>query len=173
MNTDVKIIVGLGNPGRQFHYTRHNIGFLIVDALVDKYGASWHAKGSVEYAEIVIHDKKIMLIKPQTFINNSGKVLPALLKHGITIHNVLVVHDELEKPFGVVDVKNGGSHRGHNGLRSIISLCGADFVRVRCGIGRPENKEDVADYVLSNFTEDKHAVEEEVQKAVKIIEDMV
>src|SRR5579871_5224866 len=103
MHRDIKIIVGLGNPGRQFHYTRHNIGFLVLDALADKYGVSWQAKGDKEVAEIVVHDKKIMLVKPQTFMNNSGKVVPGLLKHGVTVENLLVVHDELEKTFGVVD----------------------------------------------------------------------
>jgi len=166
----IKIIIGLGNPGRQFYYTRHNIGFLVLDALAEKYGASWHTKGDKEVAEIIIKDEKIILIKPQTFMNNSGKVLPSLLKQGITIENVLVVHDELEKPFGVVDVKTGGSHRGHNGLRSIIQFSEADFVRVRCGIGRPESKEEVSDYVLSNFNEKPQAVKEEIEKAVSVIE---
>jgi PTH1 family peptidyl-tRNA hydrolase len=106
-------------------------------------------------------------------MNNSGKIMPSLLKHGTTIENVLVVHDELEKPFGVVDIKVGGSHRGHNGLRSIMQHSGADFMRVRCGIGRPECKEDVADYVLTNFSEGEVAVEKEIEKAVALIEEQI
>lgn len=166
----IKIIVGLGNPGRQFHFTRHNIGFLVLDALADKYNPSWHIKGDKEVADITVNGEKITLVKPQTFMNNSGKVVPALLKQGATTANMLVVHDELEKPFGFVELKVGGSHRGHNGLRSIMSICGSDFVRVRCGIGRPENKEDVADYVLSNFSEGADEVEAMIHKAVAVIE---
>ncbi len=166
----IKIIVGLGNPGRQFHFTRHNIGFLVLDALADKYNASWHIKGDKEVVDITVNGEKITLVKPQTFMNNSGKVVPALLKQGLTLQNMLVVHDELEKPFGFVELKVGGSHRGHNGLRSIMSICGSDFVRVRCGIGRPENKEDVSDYVLSNFSEGADAVEAMIHKVVTVIE---
>jgi PTH1 family peptidyl-tRNA hydrolase len=173
MNKKIKIIVGLGNPGRQFHYTRHNIGFLVLDALADKHGAIWQTKGDKEVADVTINGEKITLVKPQTYMNNSGKVMPSLLKHGVTIENVLVVHDELEKPFGVVDIKTGGSHRGHNGLRSIMQQSGAAFTRVRCGISRPEHKEDVADYVLSNFSEGEVAVEKEIEQAVLLIENQI
>jgi PTH1 family peptidyl-tRNA hydrolase len=169
MNNKIKIIIGLGNPGKQFHYTRHNIGFLVLDALANQYHASWHKKGEYEYAEIDINGEKILLIKPQTFMNSSGKVLPSLLKQGIKAENLLVVHDELEKPFSKVEFRIGGSHRGHNGLRSIMEFCGPDFMRLRFGIARPERKEDVADYVLSNFTENKADVENMIEKSVEMI----
>jgi len=172
INNKINIIIGLGNPGRQYHYTRHNIGFLVLDALADKYGQSWQKKGEKEVAEINIHGEKVILVKPQTFMNTSGKVLPALLKQGATIENVLVVHDELEKPFGFVELKVGGSHRGHNGLRSLMQIGGSDFVRLRLGISRPTNKEDVAEYVLSNFSEGSDKVEEIIQKAITVIEDI-
>jgi PTH1 family peptidyl-tRNA hydrolase len=169
MNNKIKIIIGLGNPGKQFHYTRHNIGFLVLDALADQYHATWYKKGEYEYADIEINGEKILLIKPQTFMNSSGKVLPSLLKQGLKAENLLVVHDELEKPFGKIEFRTGGSHRGHNGLRSIIEFCGQDFMRLRFGIGRPERKEDVADYVLSNFSENKADVENMIKKSVEMI----
>src|SRR5690606_40901205 len=137
----IKFIVGLGNPGRNYQRTRHNCGFLVLDALANKYNASWQTKGNKEVTEIQISGEKIILVKPQTFMNNSGQVIPALLKQGLTTENLLVVHDELEKACGVVEFKFGGSHRGHNGLRSIMAVCGAGFMRLRCGIGRPERKE--------------------------------
>jgi peptidyl-tRNA hydrolase, PTH1 family len=169
MQNNIKVIIGLGNPGTKYHYNRHNIGFLIVDALAEKYNGSWHKKEIAEVADIQIGDKKIILIKPQTFMNSSGKIIPSLAKQGIKADNILVVHDELEKPFGKVELKTGGSHRGHNGLRSIIEFCGADFHRLRFGIGRPENKDDVADYVLSNFSKDEY-LEPLIEKSVEIIE---
>src|SRR5579864_8332080 len=131
MNNKIKIIVGLGNPGRQYHRNRHNIGFLVLDALAEKHGAAWQQKKDMEVADINHNGETILLVKPQTYMNSSGRVIPQLLKQGLKAENLLVVHDELEKPFGKVEVRQGGSHRGHNGLRSIIEFCGADFMRVR------------------------------------------
>jgi peptidyl-tRNA hydrolase, PTH1 family len=172
MNNKIKIIIGLGNPGKQYHYNRHNIGFLIVDALAATHHASWHKKGDYEYAEIEVNDEKITLVKPQTFMNSSGKVIPSLLKQGIKAENVLVVHDELEKPFGKIEFRTGGSHRGHNGLRSIMEFCGPDFMRLRFGIGRPEHKEEVANYVLSNF-DNFDELEKLIDKAVNMIQEIL
>jgi peptidyl-tRNA hydrolase, PTH1 family len=166
----IKMIIGLGNPGKQYHYNRHNIGFLVLDALAEKHAAPWHKKADYEYAEIEVNGEKIILIKPQTFMNSSGKVIPALLKQGLKAENLLVVHDELEKPFGNIQFRIGGSHRGHNGLRSIMEFCGPDFIRLRFGIGRPENKKDVADYVLSNFDTSSDELEKMIDKAVVMIE---
>jgi len=167
ISNPIKIIIGLGNPGQQYKYTRHNIGFLILDKLAEQYNASWEKKSDRQITEITINNQKIILIKPETFMNSSGKIIPSLLKQGIKAENLLVVHDELEKPFGKIEFRTGGSHRGHNGLRSIIQFCGQDFIRLRFGIGRPENKEDVAEYVLSNFTE--NGIEEMVEQAVTMI----
>ena len=114
-----------------------------------------------------------MLIKPQTFMNSSGKIIPSVLKQGLKPENLLVVHDELEKPFGKIEFKTGGSHRGHNGLRSIIEFCGADFMRLRCGIGRPENKQDVAQYVLSNFSEKQSDLERMIDTAATMITEIL
>lgn len=169
---NIKIIIGLGNPGTKYHNNRHNIGFLILDALAEKYNASWQKKADRETAECEINGKKITLIKPQTFMNSSGKVIPSLSKQGITADNILVIHDELEKPFGSIAIKTSGSHRGHNGLRSIIAICGADFHRLRFGIGRPENKEDVPNYVLNNFSKNE-IVEPLIHEAIEMIEKII
>ena len=166
----IKIIIGLGNPGKQYYYNRHNIGFLILDALAEKHAASWHKKADYEYAEIEVNGEKITLIKPQTFMNSSGKIIPSLLKQGLKAENLLVVHDELEKPFGNIQFRIGGSHRGHNGLRSIMEFCGPDFMRLRFGIGRPEQREEVANYVLSNFSESSSELEKLIGKAVEMLE---
>lgn len=163
---NIKIIIGLGNPGKKYERTRHNIGFLVVNGLAKRYSGVWNKKDEKEVADILVEGKPVQLVKPQTFMNNSGKVIPSLLKNGNTIENLLVVHDELEKPFGSVTEKQGGSHKGHNGLRSLIQYCGADFMRIRCGIGRPNNKEDVPDYVLEPFKEEHHAVEQMIDTAV-------
>lgn len=169
-NNTIQALIGLGNPGSKHYYQRHNIGFRVLDVLADTYGASWHTKGESEQALITVNGHKIALIKPQTFMNASGRVIPSLIKQGIKAESILVVHDELELPFGQVKYKLGGSHKGHNGLRSIIGVCGADFMRVRCGIGRPSNKDDVPDYVLQRFTESEHDIESMIQSAIGMIE---
>ncbi len=170
---NIKAIIGLGNPGPKFSFTRHNAGFLVVDALADRYYGTWQEKGPMLVADIMIGDNKLLLVKPQTFMNTSGKVMPLLNKQGIKAENILVVHDELEKPFGTLAIKQGGSHRGHNGLRSLIESCGPDFMRLRFGIGRPEQKEDVSEYVLSQFDVPENQVHEQVDQAVDMIEKVV
>jgi len=169
MNPEILAIIGLGNPGRQYQFNRHNAGFLVLDALADKLGGSWRTKEHMELAEVMINGHKVLLIKPQTFMNSSGKVIPFLIKQGIKAENILVVHDELELPFGQIKTKVGGSHKGHNGLKSIISVCGADFMRLRFGIGRPENRDHVPDYVLQNFKESDAQIEQLIGQSVDII----
>lgn len=169
---DIQAIIGLGNPGPAYYHHRHSIGFRVVDTLANKYNAQWKSRDTMEIALIMINDKKVILIKPQTYMNTSGNVIPFLSKQGIKAGSILVVHDELEMPFGKVAFKIGGSARGHNGLRSIIQACGENFARMRCGIGRPELKEQVPTYVLQNFKEDNAAVEELIDNAVHLIEDL-
>lgn len=170
---NIRAIIGLGNPGERFDFTRHNVGFMIVDALAQKYDGTWHQKGNMALAEIFIGDKKLLLVKPLTFMNESGAIMSALSKKGIAPSEILVVHDELEKPFGKINVKVGGSHRGHNGLRSIISAIGPDFLRLRFGIGRPENKADVSDYVLARFDQTPQEVASQVANAITMIENII
>jgi peptidyl-tRNA hydrolase, PTH1 family len=156
----VFLVVGLGNPGRKYERTRHNVGFLVVDRLAqahafpdfkEKWNARW-AKG-----EIVANGRPhpAALIEPQTYMNLSGdSVQPAAAFLRVPTDAIIVVHDELDLPWGDVRLKVGGGHAGHNGLRSMIQrLGGPDFVRVRVGIGRPPAgwAGDVADFVLSDF----------------------
>ena len=169
-NTTIpRAIIGLGNPGSRFDNTRHNIGFTVVDALAEKYHADWQEKANMRMAEINLHGQPVLLIKPQTFMNSSGDVVPLVRKQGIKPEEILVVHDELEKPFGTIQVRLGGSARGHNGLRSLIAQMGEQFWRMRCGIGRPERKEDVGTYVLERFGKDEQ-VGKLIDKAIEVIE---
>jgi PTH1 family peptidyl-tRNA hydrolase len=173
IQNEINTIIGLGNPGPRFAFTPHNAGFMVVDALADKYGGVWKEKDAMALCSITSGDKKITLIKPLTFMNLSGSIFSTLQKKGITPDHILVVHDELEKPFGAITFRFGGSHRGHNGLRSIIQAIGPDFTRLRFGIGRPERKEDVNDYVISRFTQDPDAVAQQIDKAVGMIEQKI
>lgn len=168
---NITTLIGLGNPGRQYSYTRHNIGFMVLDALADKYNSSWASAHNYHYAEIMLHGtKKIILIKPQTFMNSSGQVMTFLSKKGIKAENILVIHDELEKSFGIIRIKQGGSAKGHNGLRSFIGVCGPDFMRLQFGIGRPERKEDVGSFVLTNFSEKPEELERLINESITVIE---
>ncbi|MCF7900538.1 aminoacyl-tRNA hydrolase [Candidatus Babeliales bacterium] len=170
MKTEIKAIIGLGNPGAQYRFNRHNIGFLVVDAFVDQCGENWALKDSMQCATVHINGLSVLVVKPQTFMNSSGKVISFLQKKGIKPENMLVVHDELEKKFGTLAVRKGGSHRGHNGLRSLIEACGQEFWRLRFGIGRPDNKEDVSTYVLSNFQEENADINRLIDEAIVMIE---
>lgn len=169
----IKAIIGLGNPGPKHFYQRHNIGFRVLDELAGRHNGVWQTKGESEIASIAIDAHKIVLIKPQTFMNTSGRVIPSLTKQGIKPEQILVIHDELEVPFGTVKYKFGGSHRGHNGLRSIMGVCGADFGRVRCGIGRPVNKDMVPDYVLQSFDASPSEIEHLITEAADMAERLV
>lgn len=167
---DIKACIGLGNPGHTYYNQRHSIGFRVLDALADQHGAQWRTKDRMEVAEILLNDHKVLLIKPQTFMNNSGAILPFLTKQGIKAENILVVHDELELPFGKLASKQGGSAKGHNGLKSIITACGENFYRLRFGIGRPAQREDVPDYVLQPFAEPADKVDQLIEQAATMIE---
>lgn len=169
----IKTIIGLGNPGQKYFYTRHNIGFRVLDAFGELYAAQWRTKDTMELAEIVVGDVKLLLVKPQTFMNNSGAIMPFLTKQGIKPEEVLVVHDELELPFGVVKFKMGGSAKGHNGLKSLIAACGEHFGRLRFGIDRPAIREEVPDYVLAKFKEPSDAVEQGIAEAVRHLQNLI
>jgi len=166
---DIKAIIGLGNPGPKYYRNRHNIGFRIVDALAEQQSVPWDIKPGMEIATVNINGKNVILVKPQTFMNASGKVIPFLSKKGIKAGNILVVHDELEFPFGKIKIRAGGSARGHNGLRSIIEFCGKDFIRLRFGIGRPPTKDMVGEYVLHNFSEQSEEVNQLIDQSVDLI----
>lgn len=149
--SSIRVVVGLGNPGEKFKTTRHNVGFLFVDFLATHFSKKFNSTTNFEW--LSLHDKQLVLVKPLTFMNSSGSILNALQKIiKFKPEEMLVVHDELEKKFGSVSLKLGGSSKGHNGVKSIIDGCGENFFRLRFGIGRPENREDVPFYVLENFS---------------------
>ena len=166
---EIKALVGLGNPGPTFFYTPHNIGFLILDKLCEIYQGNWSDDHNMQVATIFIDDKKYFLIKPQTFMNNSGEVLKYLQKRGIKQENLFVIHDEIDFPFNKVSIKIGGSARGHNGLRSLIAHGGDNFLRLRCGVGRPDNPADVGNFVTKKFQESPEQVNDLINKSIKII----
>lgn len=174
-NTVIKAIIGLGNPGHQYHYTRHNIGFRIIDQLAQHYNVTFKNIDNMQVAQTQLGDHVLYLIKPQTFMNNSGQILPWLRKKGIAPEQLLIVHDELELPFGSIKTKFGGSAKGHNGIKSLIQHAGTtDFWRLRFGIGRPEDRNRVPDYVLSNFTAAEVAsLDNKTHEAIEIIIDFI
>ena len=150
----IKLIVGLGNPGRQYEKTRHNVGFLFLDGLAAGSGCSWinHSKFQGLFAECNLVAGKVMLLKPLTFMNRSGQSVGQVVRYyKLLPQEILVVHDELDFNVGVVKLKKEGGHAGHNGLRDIIAhLDSKEFYRLRIGIGRPATGKAVADYVLSS-----------------------
>ena len=169
----VKAIIGLGNPGTKFVYNRHNIGFMVVDYLVEQAGEPWYERENLAHTTIEINGQQILVVKPLTFMNTSGSIINWITQRCIKTQELLVIHDELEQPFGKVSYKCGGSARGHNGLRSIIEHAGDDFCRIRCGIGRPEDKADVSNYVLSNFKESGADVDTMIAQAAELINQVV
>jgi peptidyl-tRNA hydrolase, PTH1 family len=154
----VRLVVGLGNPGRQYEKTRHNVGFLFLDALALERSSCWAKANGVKamVAELNIQGNKVILLKPQAFMNLSGQPVGQVARYfKLAVEEILVVHDELDFNAGVIKLKKNGGHAGHNGLRSIISHLGSnDFYRLRIGIGRPSSREAVADYVLSEPPKD-------------------
>jgi PTH1 family peptidyl-tRNA hydrolase len=155
-STDRWLVVGLGNPGREYESSRHNFGFLVIDELARRHGGRVTARAARSLtASVRLDDRELILAKPQTFMNLSGEAVKRLrAKYVVPLDRTLVIHDELDLPFGRLRVRRGGSSAGNHGLDSIITALGTvDFARFRVGIGRPPG--DGADYVLSPFTEDE------------------
>ena len=145
------LFVGLGNPGAKYENTRHNIGFRVIDKLVDDSNARDISKSSFEGELYRIVDT--LFLKPTTFMNLSGKSVIAVKNFfKIDLEDIIVIHDDIDLPFGAVRFKKGGGHGGHNGLKSIDAAVGKDYIRVRVGVDKPQYKSQVADYVLSNFS---------------------
>ncbi|KAF3977002.1 MAG: aminoacyl-tRNA hydrolase [Methylococcales symbiont of Iophon sp. n. MRB-2018] len=152
----IKLIVGLGNPGSQYEKTRHNAGFLFLDRLLESQFSEWLKESKFHglVATVFIDRRKVILLKPQTFMNRSGLSVASVAKfYKMESEEILVIHDDLDFDVGVVKLKIGGGHAGHNGLRDIMSCLGdKDFCRARFGIGRPVLGKPVIDYVLTNFS---------------------
>jgi PTH1 family peptidyl-tRNA hydrolase len=149
------LVVGLGNPGREYARTRHNIGWLVVDELARRHDGSWRAKFNGQLAEVRIDGHKVALLKPETFMNDSGRSVQAAARfYKVDPDAVLVVHDEGDFDLGRLQARLGGGLAGHNGLRSVAAHLGTpDFLRLRVGVGRPErgDRRSLADFVLSDF----------------------
>jgi PTH1 family peptidyl-tRNA hydrolase len=162
------LVVGLGNPGREYAETRHNIGFMVMDELARRWAISgWRSKFGGEVAQ----HKDVVALKPQEYMNLSGQAVQRT-KGFYKVDQVIVIHDEIDMPFGKLRVKVGGGHGGHNGLRSIVENIGAEFIRVRCGVGKPaQGKERVVGHVLGGFSkEEKEALPFVIGEAADAVE---
>ncbi len=187
----IRAVIGLGNPGKQYASTRHNVGFVVIERLAARLGAQWSSKFNSNFAKARIAkpgaDLDLLLLQPLGYMNLSGHaVQPMAAFFAMPPQSLLVVHDDLDLPFGRIQVKMGGGHGGHNGLRSIAAqLATTDFARVRVGIGRPGadpsgegslkgGADAVSDWVLSPFGASERAeLPDLVDRAVRAIEDVV
>ena len=151
------LFVGLGNPGSRYAGNRHNVGFMAIDAIAHRFkAATWRKRFQSESTECVIGTEKALLLKPETFMNNSGQaVQEAAQFYKIALSDIIVFHDELDLAPGKVRVKLDGGNAGHNGLRSITQHCGNAYRRVRIGIGHPGHKDAVHPWVLNDFSKEE------------------
>jgi PTH1 family peptidyl-tRNA hydrolase len=176
----MKLICGLGNPGREYERHRHNIGFMVVEALLPRAKAELNQeKFQARVGQGTLGSERILFVEPQTYMNLSGRSLAEAARfYKVAVEDILVIHDELDLPFGRLQLKAGGGTGGHNGLKSSVQSLGADgFIRLRFGIGKPEGpnaKERVAGYVLSNFDDgERRQLEEHIGRAVDMAETWV
>ena len=173
----IRIIAGLGNPEDKYERTLHNAGFWFVDALARKHGGMfrYEKKFDAECCRINLHGEDVWLVKPQSYMNQSGSPIRGLLDYyRLRPNELLVAHDEIDLPPGTVRIKEGGGHGGHNGLRDIIRHCGAEFVRLRLGVGHPGEKHKVTNYVLKRGSGDvEAAVERNIDDALAVMPELV
>lgn len=168
----MKLIVGLGNPGKNYENTRHNCGFKAIDYYTSKYNLSYKTKFNAEYCERIIDKEKILLVKPHTFMNNSGDAVVQFVKYfNINISDILVIYDDVDFEVGKFKIKPSGSSGGHNGIKDIINKLKTEQIsRVRIGISK--NKSDLVDYVLGKFSqEDTKTIDLILPKISCIIDD--
>ena len=168
------LVAGLGNPGDKYKFTRHNIGFLVIDEITRNLSLSTNINNT-NFQAIVTKSSNNLFVKPQTFMNNSGASIVAIANYyKISNGNIIIVHDDLDLPFGTIKFKNGGGHGGHNGLRSLDEHIGKDYTRVRIGIGKPADKKDVANFVLSDFTKDQfNSLDTIISHCIKSIDALI
>ncbi len=173
MSNAIRIIAGLGNPEEKYERTLHNAGFWFVDSLASKCGGNfrYEKKFDAETCKIDIGGQEIWLVKPQSYMNLSGGPIRGLMDYyRMDTGNLLVAHDEIDLPPGTVRLKKGGGHGGHNGLRDIIRHCGAEFVRLRLGVGHPGDKNQVTNYVLKRAgTDVERAIEDNIASAILVM----
>ena len=157
------LIVGLGNIGEKYQLTRHNVGFMVIDEITKSLATSNIQKSN--FHSTLEKSSYDLFSKPTTYMNNSGMAVQAIKEYyKLEMEDIIVIHDDIDLPFGTVKFKIGGGHGGHNGLRSIDAHIGKEYTRVRIGVGKPQDKADVANYVLNNFSK------EELNKLPDIIE---
>jgi len=177
MSKAIRIVAGLGNPEDKYERTLHNAGFWFVDALARKYGGSfrYEKKFDADYCRVNLHGEDVWLVKPQSYMNNSGQPVRGLLDYyRLTVDQLLVAHDEIDLPPGTTRLKEGGGHGGHNGLRDIIQHCGPDFLRLRLGVGHPGEKHQVTNYVLKRGSSDTEAaIERDVEDGMAVMPELV
>jgi PTH1 family peptidyl-tRNA hydrolase len=170
------LVAGLGNPGREYARTRHNVGWMVLDELARRHGGSWRSKFSGQLAEGRLDGARLALLKPETYMNESGRSIGAAARYfKVPVESVLVAHDDVDLEEGRLQARAGGGLAGHNGLRSISSALGSqDFLRLRIGVGRPGrgDRRSVADYVLAGF-EPETDVEALVARAADAVESVV
>jgi PTH1 family peptidyl-tRNA hydrolase len=170
------LIAGLGNPGREYAATRHNAGWMVVDDLARRHGGSWRSKFSGQLAEVRLDGSRLALVKPETYMNESGKSIAAAARFfKVPAETVLVVHDDVDLDEGRLQARLGGGLAGHNGLRSIAQALGSqEFLRLRIGVGRPGrgDRRSVADYVLAQF-EPETDVDALVRRSADAVEAVV
>ena len=183
--TDPWLVVGLGNPGKEYAANRHNVGFMVADLLASRVGAKFgrakRVQGEVAEGRLMSPGQhsggpKLVLLKPLTYMNLSGAPVVSLSQFfKVPVSNVIAVHDELDVPFGQIRAKRGGGEGGHNGLRSMSkSLADKEYARVRFGVGRPPGRQDPADYVLSDFAgAERKELDFLVDRAADVVEAIV
>jgi PTH1 family peptidyl-tRNA hydrolase len=170
------LVAGLGNPGREYAGNRHNVGFMVADELARRHDGAWRSKFNGRLAEVRIDGHKVALLKPETFMNESGRVVQAAMRFfKLEPDAVLVVHDESDLPLGRLQARRGGGLAGHNGLRSVAAHLGTpEFLRLRVGVGRPErgDRRTLADWVLADFEphEDAERIVREAADAVELLD---
>jgi PTH1 family peptidyl-tRNA hydrolase len=171
--TNLSIIAGLGNPEDKYEKTLHNAGFWFVDALARKYGGDfrYEKKFDAECCRIRLGDQEVWLVKPQSYMNLSGGPVRGVMDYyRLNTAQLLVAHDEIDLPPGTVRLKQGGGHGGHNGIRDVIKHCGADFMRLRLGVGHPGEKDQVTGHVLKRASSDvEAAVERNIDDAIAVL----
>ena len=169
----LSIIAGLGNPEEKYERTLHNAGFWFVDALARKFGGDFRydKKFDADCCKVRVGNADLWLIKPQAYMNHSGgPVRAALDYYRLDPRGLLVAHDEIDLPPGTVRLKQGGGHGGHNGIRDVIRHCGADFMRLRLGVGHPGMKDQVTGYVLKRGSaEVERAIEDNIDEAIAVL----
>ena len=163
----MRLFVGLGNPGPRYARNRHNIGFMAADAIARAHNAApWRRRFQGSAAEALVGGERVLLLKPETYMNESGRAVGEALRFfKIGLPDLVVFHDELDLPPAKLRVKTGGGNAGHNGLRSITALCGNEYRRVRLGIGHPGDKALVHPYVLSDFARSEEPWVEDLCRA--------